>query len=236
MRKAQFLIPLLGLAVCHGEEPVRLMKPRLNANFPNLPSLVDQAQAGEAKAQSKLGDYFYSQSDFTNAVAWYLRAAQQGHIPAQNSLADCYRQGRGVAKNHTEANRWSRQALTQRAKAPSPAPTKSAPSADPIPVPLPKEAQAKPAEPAPSRQTELVVADAHGFNPIAALMEQPPLTFDQAVWLEYLRIEGNGPLTQRRLQLDPSLPDLQVVLPSEEESTIKPTPDRSSDVAQNSPR
>jgi Sel1 repeat len=103
--------------------------PSGDPNFPNLAETYQRAQKGDAKAQAKLGDYYFSQSHFTNAVCWYQRAARQGSARAQNSLADCYRTGRGVSKNLQEAARWSRLALHQVHKpAPTPASAPTPPS------------------------------------------------------------------------------------------------------------
>jgi hypothetical protein len=82
-------------------------------NFPKLASVKAKAESGQAKSQTKLGDYYLSNSDFTNAVLWYRKAADQGEVEAQLSLASCYLTGRGVAKNSQEAARWLRAAATQ---------------------------------------------------------------------------------------------------------------------------
>ena len=42
-----------------------------------------------------------------------LKAAEQGHADAQNSLGDCYFFGRGVAKDRNEAIKWYRKAAQQ---------------------------------------------------------------------------------------------------------------------------
>jgi hypothetical protein len=82
-------------------------------NFPKLPTIRAEAEGGNAKAQAKLGDYYRANSDFTNAVVWYRKAAEQGETDAQFSLASCYLAGQGVAKNSQEAAKWLRAAATQ---------------------------------------------------------------------------------------------------------------------------
>ena len=78
----------------------------------HLATLTD-AESGKAKAQAKLGDACLARGDHTNAVLWYRKAAEQGEVEAQISLASCYANGRGVAKDLPEAARWSRLAATQ---------------------------------------------------------------------------------------------------------------------------
>lgn len=46
----------------------------------------------------------------TEAVKWYRKAAEHGHIEAQAMLGTCYHRGDGVAQTHTEAARWHRTA------------------------------------------------------------------------------------------------------------------------------
>ena len=52
------------------------------------------------------------QSD-AEAVKWYRKAAEQGHIEAQNRLGMMYRDGRGVTQDHTEAVKWFLKAAEQ---------------------------------------------------------------------------------------------------------------------------
>lgn len=67
--------------------------------------LRTKAEAGQPLAQTLLADCYLAAAEFTNAVAWYRRAAEQGHIPAQLSLAACLVAGRGVSKDPAEAAR-----------------------------------------------------------------------------------------------------------------------------------
>ena len=49
-----------------------------------------KAEAGDAEAQVKLGDMYYFgrgvPKDYTQAVSWYRKAAQQGYAKAQYNL------------------------------------------------------------------------------------------------------------------------------------------------------
>ena len=44
--------------------------------------------------------------DYTQAVDWYRKAAEQNEAAAQYSLGLMYEQGTGVPRNLTEASRW----------------------------------------------------------------------------------------------------------------------------------
>jgi hypothetical protein len=79
-------------------------------NVPDMNYVKFQAEAGRATSQTQLADFFLASSDFTNAVIWYRKAADQGHVPAQLSLAGCLMSGRGVAKDASGAARLLRQA------------------------------------------------------------------------------------------------------------------------------
>ena len=68
------------------------------------------AAAGKARSQSKLADFYLAGGDFTNAVVWYRKAAEQGDVAAQLTLASCLITGRGAGKDAAEAARWLRQA------------------------------------------------------------------------------------------------------------------------------
>lgn len=68
------------------------------------------AAAGKVRAQTKLADFYLAGGDFTNAVTWYRKAAEQGDVAAQLTLASCLITGRGAGKDATEAARWLRHA------------------------------------------------------------------------------------------------------------------------------
>jgi TPR repeat protein len=44
--------------------------------------------------------------DYTQAVAWYRKAAEQGYAAAQASLGNLYSFGWGVTKDYTQAVAW----------------------------------------------------------------------------------------------------------------------------------
>lgn len=91
------------------------------------------AAAGKVRAQTKLADFYLAGGDFTNAVAWYRRAAEQGDVAAQLTLASCLITGRGTGKDAAEAARWLRQAA-DRIEAPVGGRRLSAASPSPVPA------------------------------------------------------------------------------------------------------
>ena len=100
---------VLVLAVCgwHGAFAAELPFADAEAeeDLPDMNHVRAQAEAGRARSQTQLADFYLAAADFTNAVLWYRRAADQGQVPAQLSLAGCLMSGRGTARNPAEAAR-----------------------------------------------------------------------------------------------------------------------------------
>lgn len=51
--------------------------------------------------------------NYSEAVRWYRKAAEQGFAPAQESLGFMYYNGYGVPKDDSEAERWWKKAAAQ---------------------------------------------------------------------------------------------------------------------------
>jgi len=51
--------------------------------------------------------------DYTEAIKWYRKAADQGYVLAQYNLGIMYGYGRGVPQNNKEAVKWYRKAAEQ---------------------------------------------------------------------------------------------------------------------------
>ena len=64
-------------------------------------------------AQNNLGDCYYNEQNYEEAVKWYRKAAEQGHVAAQKSLGVCYQFGKGVEQSDKEAVKWYRKAAEQ---------------------------------------------------------------------------------------------------------------------------
>ena len=76
------------------------------------------AERGSADAQSELGGRYEAgrdgvERDYSEAVSWYRRAADQGQATAQAYLGFMYSRGRGVDRNDQEAARWYRRSAEQ---------------------------------------------------------------------------------------------------------------------------
>jgi len=98
---------VLVLAVCgwHGAFAAELPLAEAEEDLPDMNHVRAAAEAGRARSQTQLADFYLAAADFTNAVFWYRRAAEQGQVPAQLSLAGCLMSGRGTARNPAEAAR-----------------------------------------------------------------------------------------------------------------------------------
>ena len=79
-------------------------------DLPDMNYVKAQAEAGRPRSQTQLADFYLALSDFTNALPWYQKAAEQNYVPAQLSLAGCLLSGRGAEKNPATASQWLRRA------------------------------------------------------------------------------------------------------------------------------
>jgi TPR repeat protein len=76
------------------------------------------AESGDAEAQSMLG-YMYLTGegsvlqDYTMALSWFSKAAEQGNWFAQFKLGEMYYYGVGVNQNYAEALKWYRKSAAQ---------------------------------------------------------------------------------------------------------------------------
>ena len=66
-----------------------------------------------SKDDYKKGKDFYDKRDYTQAVVWFRKAAEQGYAEAQNYLGRCYYFGYGVSKDYNQAKYWYRKAAEQ---------------------------------------------------------------------------------------------------------------------------
>ena len=84
------------------------------------PQTSTPAQATQTRATAeqlyewgKMGSDAYQEKNYTEAVKWYRKAAEQGYTIAQHNLGTCYYYGHGVAKDYAEAVKWYRKAAEQ---------------------------------------------------------------------------------------------------------------------------
>ena len=105
----QWMACVLVLAVCGWHRAFAAELPFAEAEaeeeLPDMNHVKALAEAGRARSQTQLADFYLAAADFTNAVLWYRRAADQGQVAAQLSLAGCLMSGRGTARNPAEAAR-----------------------------------------------------------------------------------------------------------------------------------
>ncbi len=66
-----------------------------------------------ADAQYRKGLSFYEQQDYTKAVEWFQKAANQGDASAQCYLGFCYEKGHGVQQDYTKAVEWYKKSAEQ---------------------------------------------------------------------------------------------------------------------------
>jgi TPR repeat protein len=64
------------------------------------------AETGEAPAQFILGGAYYTLKNYTEAMKWYRRAANQGYADAQSNLGELYFAGRGAPQSYVQAYLW----------------------------------------------------------------------------------------------------------------------------------
>lgn len=79
--------------------------------------ILGHATEGDAEAQAELGyrcaKGIGTDRNETEALHWYLRAAEQGHVGAQYSLGVMYARGRGMEQDFRSALKWYLKAAAQ---------------------------------------------------------------------------------------------------------------------------
>ena len=63
--------------------------------------------------QYERGEQYYDEGNYTEAVKWFSKAAEQGYADAQNNLGWCYALGEGVSIDYQKAVKWWRKAAEQ---------------------------------------------------------------------------------------------------------------------------
>ena len=76
--------------------------------------LKGDAERGDPNAQSVLGEVYYRGEDYSNAMAWFRKSAQQGYAPGQYNLGVMYLEGSGTPKDEGESVKWFLKAAEQR--------------------------------------------------------------------------------------------------------------------------
>ncbi|MCB1657202.1 MAG: SEL1-like repeat protein, partial [Pseudomonadales bacterium] len=111
-----FSMSLLALAIVLASTPI-LGHAGLAPTENTVESYQKAAEAGDAKAQNKLGDmYYYGKviaKDEVKAVEWYTKSAEQGYAKAQSNLGYMYQTGKGATKDIFKAMDWYTKAAEQ---------------------------------------------------------------------------------------------------------------------------
>lgn len=84
-------------------------------------AVLAKAKGGDAAAQVAVGEHYAgvagaaqdpddAAEDWKQSADWYRKAAEQGNLPGEIHLAECYRDGRGVGRDMSQAAQWYRKA------------------------------------------------------------------------------------------------------------------------------
>ena len=65
------------------------------------------------KDMCEMGDKDYEKGNYTKAIEWYRKAAEQGYARAQSDLGWMYQNGYGISQDYTEAVKWYQKAAEQ---------------------------------------------------------------------------------------------------------------------------
>ena len=71
------------------------------------------AEKGDVHAQTMLGGVYLTRKNYTEALKWYLRAANQGDASSQSMLCGMYYSAMGVRQDYEQAMTWCRRAGDQ---------------------------------------------------------------------------------------------------------------------------
>ncbi len=76
-------------------------------------ALMSARTNAEAEGWFEKGNSYFESDNYTEAMRWYRKAAEQNHAEAQYALGRCYEMGEGVVKDQAEAVKWYRKAAEQ---------------------------------------------------------------------------------------------------------------------------
>ena len=106
-------VPVAGPVI----DAVPLDAPNVDIAQLDIPQLRLQAEQGDARAQTELGERYEDgrgvKQNHEVAVSWFRRAAEQGHARGQGNLGELYYAGRGVPRDDEVARTWFRLAAAQ---------------------------------------------------------------------------------------------------------------------------
>jgi len=103
---ATFILLLRGHFIV-GWIPLALVVFNLAGNY-----LIDRktgrqpAEPSDAQAQCDLGTAYYNDNDYPEALRWFEKAAEKGHVEAQTMVGAMYHCGEGVTCDYAKAIKW----------------------------------------------------------------------------------------------------------------------------------
>jgi len=74
----------------------------------------ESARRGEPKAIFSLGEISYYEKEFSDALRWFIRASEAGHVLSLYWLGKLYWRGHGVERDQKQAKRLFHQAATRK--------------------------------------------------------------------------------------------------------------------------
>lgn len=90
-----------------------LFTPMAQAVDAPSPAIRAEAYTGNRDAQRAMAQYEEQREDYTSAINWYRKAAEQGDAIAQTKLAWFYYTGTGIDPDYEQAAHWYQQAAEQ---------------------------------------------------------------------------------------------------------------------------
>lgn len=91
----------------------RPTKPKTVQNKTTFKKKAQTQQSLSTSEMFERGNAEYEIGNYSEAVTWYRKAAEQGNADSQNALGSSYYYGYGVSKDYSEAIRWFRKAAEQ---------------------------------------------------------------------------------------------------------------------------
>ena len=67
---------------------------------------IKKAESGDVEAQCFLANHYHSKGDYSQALSWYHKAAEQNNTDAQLILGNCYYDGLGIEEDYQQAFYW----------------------------------------------------------------------------------------------------------------------------------
>jgi len=114
---AALLAALLGGYALMGKKGDQQPATTQSAQLASFDSLLNEARAGDAKAQHQVGVKYFEgadvKKDYAESAKWFTLASQGGYAESQYNLAQLYESGTGVEKDISKAESLYKKAAAQ---------------------------------------------------------------------------------------------------------------------------